>query len=50
VIRSSWRRAKGKLRYEKLEELEQVGLAGKTTGGEVFHGGSSEMMKLLWRR
>jgi hypothetical protein len=33
-----------------LEELERIGLAEKTTGGEVFRGGSSEMVKLSWRR
>jgi hypothetical protein len=30
-----------------LEELERVGPAEKATGGEVFHGGSSEMTKLV---
>jgi hypothetical protein len=33
-----------------LEEIEQVGPAGKATGGEVLRGGSSEMTKLSWRR
>jgi hypothetical protein len=33
-----------------LEELEQVGPAEKATGGEVSRGGSSEMVKLSWRR
>jgi hypothetical protein len=33
-----------------LEELERVGLAEKATGGKVFRGGSSEIVKLSWRR
>jgi hypothetical protein len=43
VIQSSWRRAKGGFRYEMLEVLEQAIPVEKATGGEVFHGGSSEM-------